>query len=922
MVNFFKNKSVALCLRDLKRESENFEEKMIISDSSQLKIKGALSFNGFYSFLLENLGSEKKFISPYIAQNIAGSIAKKEFESEKALKSFIKSPSSFKALYSFFLVLLDNLITPEELKNCAKNLSETDSKRLVLCTKVFDEYLKTLDENDFLDFYSAPSFFLSQSELTAKKKYDAPVFVYTENISEAQLSLLESLFETDKINIYACEPDENIAAEKITDFLVFEDIFSEISFIAQKIKTDVKTEGTKFSDYAVLIRDFEDRKKFIDLFRTFDIPLSCANFSDSFENFKTTLIRYFNICAVYEKLGIEGFSKSEFDKLKTLSKANNEMLFEELNSYVRSILTEILEDGYARDRFLSLQEQNKNLSLLSVIYSNLDILKPEDKKIVKDTFDKFKMIFSLYKSNKFLELISLSANAFEAKTDNFKSALNKILGNTKSLLNLYKDILKTKLPVEVLIEMVQNTNEQGGSDPDSLTLASFSAEGEYKYVFIPCMTQNNLPKSNNSINFISPTSNFVTSKELKKNHPYFESLIISDENHLKNESKLLYSAMMSAGEKLILSTHIYDDKKEAAPSVYFQKFLSLLNKTPETIKKAEQKSFIILKDSKNTREKENIIAKNETLKLSPSAISSYLKCPKKYYFKSLLNLKEQSTFAANYGNIVHAVFEVFNSKYLDKYNKDTILVLKDILFDSLENPETALEVGFKHLDIDLINASETLSLAQMKQNFEEAVAELDKNGFFNTVPEEALCEKSFRFEIPELPQVLFDGRIDAILKKGETYEIVDYKTGKNKDNELSYALSENGVNFLTKTGKEPSNIGDYQRKYDYQIPIYYLAAQNAPELSQIKDKISSLGLQYVRPSNKNGGYYSDFIDSTIVEEQKNKIIENLMTTVIDKIRDSEEFPKIPKGESFNCNGCAYAFLCDCEDGEEGEGADE
>ena len=258
------------------------------------------------------------------------------------------------------------------------------------------------------------------------------------------------------------------------------------------------------------------------------------------------------------------------------------------------------------------------------------------------------------------------------------------------------------------------------------------------------------------------------------------------------------------------------------------------------------------------------------------------------------------------------MFEVLNRKFLEvnKFTKKIALELGDILFDAINNPDRALLAGFRQTDIDLVNATNELSLAEMKNNFIDAIDDFSLSGGFDNPPRSAICEKSFSFEIPEIPNVIFDGRIDAILEdKDGKYYVIDYKTGHDKINNLDYAISDNGVNFLLKTGKEPANKENLQKVYDYQIPLYYLACQNSKNLLQFKDKIFELGLVYIRPKSKDSGCNEDMIAASRLETYKAKIIQNLKETVVDKIRNTVEF-KPNKG--FGCDDCAYKFLCDSE----------
>ena len=73
--------------------------------------------------------------------------------------------------------------------------------------------------------------------------------------------------------------------------------------------------------------------------------------------------------------------------------------------------------------------------------------------------------------------------------------------------------------------------------------------------------------------------------------------------------------------------------------------------------------------------------------------------------------------------------------------------------------------------------------------------------------------------------------------------------------------------------------------------------------------MKTLGLKYIRPSirGEKRGYFEDIISSDVIEEKKDKIIENISKTVVDKIRGTSSFPKT--ADKRCCSSCAYAFLC-------------
>lgn len=294
---------------------------------------------------------------------------------------------------------------------------------------------------------------------------------------------------------------------------------------------------------------------------------------------------------------------------------------------------------------------------------------------------------------------------------------------------------------------------------------------------------------------------------------------------------------------------------------------------------------------------------NDVLYLSPSSINTFLNCPRKYYLQNLLGLKQETTFSATYGLVLHAIFEVFNASCLKTYTAQVFLSLTNAF---LFNRQKAQDLGFKEFHLEVIQETDILKLQEIRLNIQEAVEELELNGFFNRVPQKIYVEVPFKFEIPELPNVVINGRIDAIYQWEDGFEVIDYKSGADKFKPLDYFISDYGLRFEGSSGQYKGVFNENNvTKYQYQIPIYYLACQNLP---QFVDKIKNIGLIYVRPKSKHNGFKSDFINPKEIEQRKYQIIQNLDKTVIQKIRDKEIFE--PKIDKFNCDYCSYGFLCE------------
>ena len=927
---------------------------------------------------------ENKILPDFLAINAIGAICKTEFIKNTALNSLTKSNSFFRELYNLFGLFKNNEITPGDFIGIIDDAdaSETDKIRLRIISTVFKRYDDIIGNYGYIDYRDAviqATEALKNNELllsTVKLKFPYIFIDGFEDITYLQFKLIKLLANPDCLNIYGDEYSriqefrgawrDNLILESLEEhfknieitnlnsskrneeileravylvkrynleeykpefgksdkikYLQFEDIQSEISYIARDIADKIKEEGCRFSDFAILIRDFESKQKFIDFFKTYGIPVNSELYNEDYRNFKLKLSRYLNICNLCEIFGLKEFSQEAFEKINIKSKTESEILFDELNLYIENILSDAVEENYAKDRFISIKEENNKISLLNVLFENLSILKDSDKEALLKEFDDLSQIYRLYKDKKFVELLIFTAKQQEEYLNNpeFNIILGKLISRINSLSDLYRNVLREKPDFIVLNEIINQSFEEKSELTDSVNLLTFfkTAGLEFKYVYIPCLTENSFPKKAKSTYFVAPDTNEIISNKIKQKNNNFRHLIELDEDSIKEESRLFYLGMTRAKEKLLISTHVYEDKKQVQPSVFFRLLAEADN---ENFEKSETKQNDNQEEQvfKNTESEKilnaKVIGENEQLKLSASSIGTFLSCPRKYYYKSLLSLKEKSAFAANYGSIVHSIMEVFNKTCLDKYTKECLLNLTETLFNAKNNSQNAINIGFKERDIELIKASDDLNLAEMKENFVNAVDLMEQKSFFADKPEKTETEKWFTFSLDGLPDVVFDGKIDVIYKTGGKYSVIDYKTGKNKDQKLEYYISDNGVNFLTKTGKEPSKIEDYQNGYEYQIPVYYLACQNAEELEEYKDKVGKLGLKYIRPASKDDGYNEDLIKSTEIETRKEKIIQNLKETVIDKILTEDNFKQ--KRNYMTCSNCSFNFLCD-EEGED------
>lgn len=836
------------------------------------------------------------------AFNIIKSQGRKIFESNRALSLLSRSESFFKELLNTLNGLFYLDITPEKFCETVLNLqiSSTDKARLEAVSKLYSSYVEIMHKNGFtLPFYEA----------------DIKSYRNAENADiQKRLEFLKGVFEEKKSSSKEFSKSENI------EYLEFSDVHQEAMYIVKQIKNIIKSDFADYSQIAVFADKTETRDKISDILKIQNIPVVSSIYNEDYENLKHKINVCEKISKVCYELKMQEFSYDDFKNIALESKAQTEICKDELDNCIKDLLSEVLTDSYAVEKIVNAKETPSSVkgkkSLLDAIHTSWHILKEEDAKLLGSEFGMIKTFYGFYKEKQYAKAVDSIIKRFFSLFEN-TPVKDVVAGKIKSLnelQNLYDNILKSEPGFESFKDIMRWLPKDTAKDKNAVHLSSVSTnlkpDKTFKHIFVAGLTENNFPGNNPNYPFIAQQTCEILTLELKKLNPHFKTFLKTDEIYFNARFNALCDVISRAEEKITFAFHAYEAKKPAHPSIFFKVLKEFDSSNFRSIKTEitlEQNPQTPAQSASLINKAEKIISDTDVLKLNPSAISTFQKCPRKFFYKNLLNLKEPYTFAASYGTVVHAVFEVLNRRFLNSYNIETAMELADVLFDSAKNPENSLKAGFKETDIELIKAADELSIAEMKDNFKDALEDFSMSGGFDNPPNSAICEKSFTFKLEELPNVLFDGRIDAILTDGDGgVRVIDYKTGKDKTNTLDYAVSEYGVNFKSRTGKDPSNIETLQNAYDYQIPLYYFACQNSPELAEFKDKVSSLGLVYIRPKSKDNGCGEDFVSAEKIEFYKAKIIQNLKETVIEKIVNETEFKM---NKTFACDSCAYKFLC-------------
>lgn len=199
---------------------------------------------------------------------------------------------------------------------------------------------------------------------------------------------------------------------------------------------------------------------------------------------------------------------------------------------------------------------------------------------------------------------------------------------------------------------------------------------------------------------------------------------------------------------------------------------------------------------------------NSTVRLSPSGISSYYSCPRKFYYRQVEKLPEKPTVFQIRGRILHKCFELFfNAVDISKISEekhwhDIWKDFRSVLFALLEEEWAKIgkpDSGYEDIFESKAQSSELLSetrefvdffAAKMSYSFYNKLHELEKDDFFDLNLKKHFYPKGREYRI-ELEEENIIGFIDKTLNLyGKGVAIVDYKTSKSR---LPHFISESDL---------------------------------------------------------------------------------------------------------------------------------
>lgn len=306
---------------------------------------------------------------------------------------------------------------------------------------------------------------------------------------------------------------------------------------------------------------------------------------------------------------------------------------------------------------------------------------------------------------------------------------------------------------------------------------------------------------------------------------------------------------------------------------------------------------IINKDSFIIKRLNEIASKG----LSFSAFYNYLSCPLKFYYSSIMRIREVEDFGDvikinQLGTLVHQILETL---YLDSCgtgkipNQDTLETMKSRVDFEFDKQAAILHEG---IDFDLgENYLLKKVLTEAIKRYIAGQLEDSKNGI--EIPEvlEMEMTHSHAIQLRSKKEILLSGKIDRIERKANTRFIIDYKT-TNK------ALKHLKLNLDREFSDDIDNIDQYIMQLMYYSFIYYkevkpkepVMAGLYPLLGQKNHAVNILS-QKIKMQDANPIIFSDELIT---------VIEQTIINVLEPLFDNEA-PISPKPSVDACKYCIY-----------------
>jgi DNA helicase-2/ATP-dependent DNA helicase PcrA len=346
---------------------------------------------------------------------------------------------------------------------------------------------------------------------------------------------------------------------------------------------------------------------------------------------------------------------------------------------------------------------------------------------------------------------------------------------------------------------------------------------------------------------------------------------VSEGSELEESRRLFYVALTRSKHSLYISYAAEDKKGKALEHSQFIAEMRQgvhLKIERKTVDEYALFDYIATQFNEDNKPKIELIDKNyldlllQNYTLSVTHLSSYLDCPLRFYFQSLIRVPAGKSPSATFGLAMHWAL---NKLYI-KMRETNEFPSEDVLFDHftwfmLRNRESFTKEDFK-----------------LRMEYGKKIIPPYYQQYINTWNKVAVTERSIKNVV--VNDVPIKGNLDKIEFNGKQANVVDYKTGKYKNAKAKFARPDE---------KEP-NGGDYWR----QAVFYKILVDNDKSNDW---EVVSTEFDFVEPI-KEKEYHKEKI---VITPDDIELVKTQITETYSKIMNHEFAQGCGKEDCHWCN---------------------
>lgn len=324
---------------------------------------------------------------------------------------------------------------------------------------------------------------------------------------------------------------------------------------------------------------------------------------------------------------------------------------------------------------------------------------------------------------------------------------------------------------------------------------------------------------------------------------------------LEELRRLFYVAMTRAERRLFIS---YAARTDSDKPIARSQFVAELEKSAavtsveyelETEELEAAMQFILQPQPKEYDDlfRSDLIADRlKHFRLSVSGLNSYLKCPRTFFFESLVRVPQINSAAMAFGTSVHKALE-----YAFKVMKGSRDQSFPPVADFITRFEREMHRNREAFDEPLFNRRITAGRDTLSRYYESSTPLWHKT---------VLLEQAFETVLDGVP---LNGLVDKLEIRGDRAGLVDYKTGKYDRKKLQ-PPDPDKVRKAEAANSEPKPEDLLGSDYWRQAVFYKLLVENSPKHSY---RVDSVLFSFVEPDESSGEFVNHHVEISREDEE-------------------------------------------------------